>query len=255
MILTRRILPFVISLVVGLGFYGIFIAIDALVWWLIMLSVAVSLACAFLLQWKVWSAQFFWITTPLLFLVITSAGVAVMVPNEWMSVAYVIVAAIMTGVYIEDVFIMLFQSYKYTQLSLPLFCIFLNVWSAYGLALIGFTALLLHITQPWVVIVVAGIFGLYLGGHILWSFALWKKQMWSIPVITALLLAEYAWILTTLPFSFIVTAFLFAIVVYALSSYIQLIYRNAYTFDTMIRPTIVSVLGSMAILLTTRWFY
>ncbi|MCW1930432.1 MAG: hypothetical protein KIH62_003890 [Candidatus Kerfeldbacteria bacterium] len=255
MILARRILPFFAPLVFALVFVGLLTSVHLLWWWVAMLCLSACICSAFLLQWKIFTARFFWITMPLLVLLLTSAGVMVMVPSASIRIAYACVAVVMAGVYIEDVFILFFQAHKYTQLSLPQFCIFLNVWSAYGLGLVMFTVLLLHLAPLWVLLLSAGVFGLYIGGHVLWSFALWKKTLWVIPLISVALVVECTWVLTLLPFSFIVSAFLLCILVYILLTFIQLIYRNAFTFDTVMRPTVIALVGSIAILLTTRWFY
>lgn len=255
MILTRRILSFTAPVLFGVCFIGLISAISGLWWWVGALFVLACLTSGFLLQWHIFSARFFWITVPLLLLLLTSAGVIIVVPNEWIRLAYAVVAVAMSGVYIEDVFILYYQPQKYTQLSLPQFSLFLNVWSAYGIGLLMFATALLNIVDMWVMLLIAAVFGLYLGGHVLWSFALWKKELWFIPCVFALMLTELTWILLALPFSFVVTAFLLCIMVYILSTLTQLSYRNAFTFDTVVRPVVISLVGSVAILLTTQWFY
>lgn len=202
MILARRILPFVAPIGLALCYVAMFAFSQYWLTWLIISLAFVLVVAGFMLQWKLLTVRFWMTVFPIITLLVGGTGLLFFLPSvalQWGLAAFLV---IMYGLYLEDVFTLNYQQYKYTSLSLPNIAFFMNTFAGFCLFACGFALHVIGLVPVWLITVTAFCFSSAMMFHVFWSHNIWDRKHVTTVLMLSVLVTELVWVLQFWPTAF-----------------------------------------------------
>ncbi len=255
MILLRRITPLVSALAVAAGLeVGLtsphsfpYTASAALILFLVLL--------AFVVDRRLAGLEHFTVTVTPAALLMSGAGYLLFLEGAWPQQVVVAVVTLFGGLYLQHVYLFLYEPGRYRPWSLERLVVYLNIVSCFFTAVALFSANMFLTFPGWVVAPLLGVLSALLVGQTL----LVNKVRWTaaLPyvVVAALVAAEVSWIVLFLPAIPLVLAFFVTVVYYLFTNLAR------HHLTTGITPTLaryyvfvgLSVVTLVAV--TAQWYY
>lgn len=253
MILARRILPFVAPLGLAVGYIGMLAFPQTWKVWAVLMAVLIIAVAGFMMQWRILIARFWMTMFPVAMLLIGGTGLLFFLRSSFTQWALALFLVVMYGLYLEDVFTLNYQQYKYTSLSLPNIAFFMNTTAGFCLFASAFAMNLIGLVPVWMITTFAFCFSATMMFHVFWTHNIWDRKHALTIVMLALVVTELVWVLQFWPTAFFVNGVLVAIVLYAVPSIVQLQIRNALSRQALIRYVSIAVLLIASVVTTSQW--
>lgn len=270
MILLRRLIPFIAPITLCVIYVGLWIAPLEWRWW-----VGASLATAifslmFLMQWR-WRTKEYWaLLFPLLGFLIGGTGVLLFLNSVWYQLLLVALMAILSGVYLENIFIFFYQPQRYSHLSIPNISFVLLILSLFTLFTAGFAMQFVGLLSRWLLLLnLPGqlaslisqgsltLIGFLLGAavmtHMLWSYKLMSPAHRSVIWLFGLVCAELLWVLQLLPTAYFVNGMFATILCYGTLACLQLHLRQILTRQLIAQYVVISLVAIAIVFATSQW--
>ncbi len=221
--------------------------------WAIVMAIGVLTVAGFMMQWKFLTARFWMILFPIAMLLFGGTGLLFFLRSQLSQIGLIVFLVVMYGLYLEDVFILNYQNYKYSSLSLPNISFFINTFAGFCLFACGFALDLIGVVPMWLITLCAFFFSSAMMLHLFWSYNIWEKKHLLTVFMLALTVTELVWVLQFWPTAFFVNSMLIAIVLYCVPSIIQLHIRNALSRQSIIRYVALAVVMTVSVVTTSQW--
>jgi len=253
MILARRILPFVAPLGLAGGYVALFIFPDLWRTWLTAMAVVVFAALGFMFDWKFFSVRFWMTVFPVAMLLIGGTGLLFFLSSPLSRYGLAVFLVVLYGLYLEDVFTLNYQQYKYSSLSLPNIAFFMNTCAGFCLFACAFALNLVGLMSLTTITCGAFFFSVSMMVHLFWTHNIWDKKHAVTIFMLAVVITQLVWVLQFWPTAFFVNGVLIAIVLYAVPSIVQLHIREALSRPVLIRYVSIAVVLTMSVITTSQW--
>lgn len=253
MILARRVIPFFAPLGLALCYIAILLSPQYWLQWGIVSTAFVVVVAGFMLQWKVWTLRFWMTVFPMVMLLVGGTGLLLFLQSPLMQYSLAAFLVIMYGLYLEDVFTLNYQQYKYTSLSLPNIAFFMNTFAGFCLFACGYALHLIGLVPVWLITVSAFCFSCAMMFHVFWSHNIWDRKHVITVFMLSLMVTEFVWVLQFWPTAFFVNGLLIAIILYSVPSIVQLHIRNALSRQALIRYVSIAVITIVSVVATSQW--
>lgn len=253
MILLRRIIPFIGSALLIASYAGVLLR--PLEWqiWTIFIAVITSLSILIMTNWKWKTAEFWSFFYPLLVWMIGGTSLLFFVTIGWVQWVLAALIIIVYAGYTENIFTYIYQPQRYTNLSLPNLAFYLMVAGTFTMATAGFGLEFIQVIPYWLIIVLAGLHGGVMMTLHLRGYNALKRQQWPTIGVSALLLAQLAWVLQYWPTAFIINGMLMAIMVYSVPSLFLAIARDSLQRAQIIQYSSITLIALIATLASAQW--
>lgn len=253
MILARRILPFIGTLLMIAGYAGVIFQPLQWIEWLVALGVFALLSLLFMMRWR-WNAVETWFAAfPILTLLIGGTGMLFFVEGLVLRCIAALALSIIYGVYMENLFTLHFQPSKYTSLSLPKMSLVLNVITAFFLFSTAFALQLIGLIPFWIISVIALLFGCIHMAYMLRGFNVAPEKHRGFVLFVGILFAESITAIGFLPTGFYVDGLFAAIMVYFLTTFSLMIARDAFTKRQYIEQVVLTAVMIAVLFATAQW--
>lgn len=253
MILTRRILPFLVPLILAALMWGLLGHSQEWVTYIAALAAVVVFSIAMMVEWKWRTIEFFGLLFP--YCVGVAGGIGYLLFLERIGLQYFTIGliALLSGIYLENVFTYRYQPQKYTQFSLPNFSLFLLTSASFCLFSAGFGLELTNVIEYTTLVAFAAVFALATMVYLVWGYQIPKGKRIAAILLPTVLMAELVWVLKFWPTAFFVNGLIIAVFIYAVPTLIQLQLRERMTKKLWRQYAIVSGVVLTAVILTSQW--
>lgn len=253
MILARRILPFIVTLLLALLYVELFFQPTLYVWWSAGIGIVALASVAFMTKWKFASVHFWWALFPLVSFLFGGTGLLFFLDQPLYRILWVIFLVMMVGFYFEDLFMYYYQPQKYSPLSLARLSFVMNIVASFSLFSFLFGYQLIGLVQSWLLPLIAMAYAMAMMTHMLWSYKIWGPHAGWVILLFGLFTAELVWILHFLPTVYFVNGILVGIVLYCLASLVQMKFRQIINRALTLRYVLISSMLVLSILSTSQW--
>ncbi|HLD21488.1 MAG TPA: hypothetical protein VJB65_01150 [Patescibacteria group bacterium] len=253
MVLTRRIIPFTAPLFFGAFLFALFMRQDDWKIFVMSMLVLTIVSIAFMVEWRVRSAQFWGLLFPVFSMNMGGIGLLFFLDSILYRILLSVVLILFFGVYLENVFTFRYQPQKYVLLSLPNLSSFMNTFSGFTVCTVGFALHLIDYLPIWVLTLLSFALSIAMMFQVLWSYQIPLSGHGISILLVSLLVAEGVWVLQFWPTNFFVNGMIVAVVLYCVPSLLLMKLRGILTKKLTIQYVVVSAVTVISVIATAQW--
>lgn len=253
MILARRLLPVIGSIILIACYAGVLFQPIQWVEWLIAAAVFAVASLLFMMRWRWNTAETWFAAFPILTLLVGGTGMLFFIEGLVLRCVAAAALSIIYGVYMENLFTLHFQPSKYASLSLPKLSLVLNVITAFFLFSTAFALQLIGLIQFWLISVLALFYGSLHMAYMLRGFNVAPEKRRGFILFVGIIFAELITVIGFLPTGFYVDGLFAAIMVYFLTTFALMIARDAFSKRQFIEQVVLAVCMLIILFATAQW--
>lgn len=260
MFLVIRLIPVVLSLIVGINFSLMYWFPNFYIYFLVINAVLTILGTLTLIHRSYHEHKknkhitfiLFYILNPLLF--ITSTSLFVLFLNNFiLYFAIVLISMLFLFMYLESNFLYLYYPAKYKLHSRENIAEYMGVSTLFFM-LSSFMGLIIFLKAPiWILSILTALVVGALFMYTLWINKIEHYSQYIILGISTLIITELFYVLNVLPLSFYVNALLITLVYYLISTYNLLYFHDELETKKVRKVGLIILSIIIIILLTARW--